>query len=137
LIRTSRPDTYGIAWNGKITRADVEHVLGVLRGELESHISVRLLVRIERMGGFEPTALFQSALVRAKFLGIRKVERYAIAGGPAWLDRYAAIMGRITGIEMRYFAASKENDAWAWLESRPLQESDSPQLRVTGASSVN
>lgn len=136
LITTSRPDTYGYVWNGKITRADVEHVLGTLRHELENHISVRVLGRIEHIGGFQPAAFLQSSLLRVKLLGLRKIERYALVGGPPWLPRYVALAKRITGIDMRHFDSATESEAWAWLEAKPKGEPGTLE-RGASASSVN
>ncbi|HET6332245.1 MAG TPA: STAS/SEC14 domain-containing protein [Polyangiales bacterium] len=136
LISTTRPDTYAYVWNGKITRADVEHVLGTLRHELETHISVRVLGRIEHIGGFQPTALLQSSLMRVKLLGVRKIERYAVVGGPKWLPQYVALMKKITDIDFRYFGFANEREAWNWLEARPLGE---PGMldRTAPANSIN
>jgi hypothetical protein len=136
LIPTSRSDTYAYVWNGKITRADVEHVLGALRVELETHMSVRVFGRIEHMGGFQPAALLQSSLMRVKLLGMRKIERYAIVGGPSWLPKYAALVKRVTGIDMRHFGLESEDDAWAWLEAKPKGEAGAFE-RGTSANSLN
>jgi hypothetical protein len=124
LIRTTRPDTYGWVWNGKITRADLDNVLGTLQVEMESHISVRVLGRIEHMGGFEPAVLLQSSVMRVKLLGVRKIERYALVGGPRWLPQSVRLAHRITGMDIRHFPLERENDAWDWLEARPRYESD-------------
>jgi hypothetical protein len=136
LITTTRPDTYAYVWNGKITRADVEHVLGTLRHELETHSSVRVLGRIEHIGGFQPAAFMQSSLLRVKLLGLKKIERYALVGGPGWLPKYVALAKRITGIDMRHFDSAKESEAWAWLEAKPKGESGTLQ-RGASASSAN
>jgi hypothetical protein len=136
LISTTRPDTYAYVWNGKITRADVEHVLGALRVELETHLSVRVLGRIEHIGGFQPAAFLQSSLMRVKLLGVRKIERYALVGGPSWLPKYVGLVKRFTGIDMRHFEIERENDAWAWLEARPKAEAGVSQ-RGASANSVN
>ena len=53
-----------------------------LERNLESHASARILLRIEHMAGIRPHALLRSALVRVKALGLRKVQRYAVVGGP-------------------------------------------------------
>jgi hypothetical protein len=136
LITTSRPDTYGYVWNGKITRADVENVLGTLRHELESHTTVRVFGRIEHMGGFQPAALLQSSLMRVKLLGLRKIEQYALVGGPAWLPKYIALAKRITGIDIRHFDGAQESEAWAWLEARPKGELGTLE-RAASANSAN
>lgn len=137
LIATTRPDTYAFVWNGKVTRSDVEHVLGVLKAELESHVSVRLLGRIEHMGGIEIGALLKSSLLRVKLLGLRKIERYAVVGGPSWLPRYADVIRRLTGVEMRYFAADREDDAWVWLEARPVSSAESAGGQAEAVAQAN
>ncbi|HKP55664.1 MAG TPA: STAS/SEC14 domain-containing protein [Polyangiales bacterium] len=119
MIATSRPDTYAMVWNGRIKPEDIEQVLGVLRTEFEAHMSVRVLVRIEDMGGIEPAALLKPGLLRVKLLGRRKIERYAIVGGPSWLERYLGFAKRISNVEVRYFPLAQEADAWAWLEAQP------------------
>lgn len=136
MIATTRPDTYGYIWDGKITRADVEHVLGPIRQELESHISVRVLARIVHMGGFQPTVLLQSSLFRVKLLGIRKIERYAIVGGPSWIARYVAVVKRLSDIDIRHYATELESDAWTWLEARPKGETPAVTHAIP-TSSVN
>jgi len=135
LIRTSRADTYGYVWNGKITRTDFEHVLGTLQVEMESQISVRILGRIEHIGGVEPSVLLQSSLMRVKLLGVRKIERYALVGGPRWLPQSVAFARRITGIDIRHFPLDRESDAWDWLEARPRYESDSFERTLSASHS--
>ena len=120
-ISTTRPDAYAFVWNGTITDQDVDDVLTKLERELESHISVRLLARIERMGGIRPHALLRSTFVRVKALGVRKVERYAIVARPAWIARYVDIARRLTTIDMRYFPIEREHEAWAWIEAEPAE----------------
>ena len=125
-IETTRPGTYAFAWTGAITNADVDTIVRKLEAEFESHISVRVLARIERMGGIQPRPLFRIALVRLKALGLRKVERYALVGGPAWLPRYASVVKQVTGIDVRHFTVEREGDAWAWLEALPHQQTARP-----------
>lgn len=125
-IETSRPDAYAFAWNGTITSADAHEVLEKLERVLESHISVRLLARIEHMGGIRPQALLRATFARVKALGLRKVERYAIVGHTAWLERYVELANHITTIEMRYFPMTREREAWAWIEAEPTTEDAAP-----------
>jgi hypothetical protein len=137
MIPTTRPDTYAFAWNGRISRDDVDRVLGVLKTELESHISVRLLARIEDMGGMELQALIKAAASRVKLLGMRKIERYAIVGGPGWLDRYVAIARAVTGLDMRHFPQDEERVAWTWLEAQPAAKEDSASGQAEAVSEAN
>jgi hypothetical protein len=137
LIATTRPDTYAFAWNGRITRSDIDHVLGVLRTELESHMSVRLLGRIERMGGIELGALLRSSLFRLKLLGVRKIERYALVSGPSWLGRYVGVARKLTGIDLRHFPREREEDAWSWLEAQPVSSAESAGGQASAVASAN
>jgi len=121
-IETNRPDVYAFAWNGTITRADADEVFEKLERELESHISVRLLARVEQIGGIRPQALLRAAFARIKALGLRKVERYAIVGHAAWLERYVELVNNLTPIQMRYFPLDREREAWAWIEAEPATQ---------------
>lgn len=86
---------------------------------------MRLLARIEHLEGIARGALFRSALLRLRLLGLRKIERYAIVGGPAWLGRYVRIARALRGIDVRHFPLDREHEAWTWLEAQPASKSDS------------
>lgn len=120
LIPTSSPGTYAYEWDGEITRATVEHVMGRLRRELEKHDEVRVIGLIDHVGSVQPSALLQSSLLRLKQLGFHKLERYALVGGPAWLARVIAVLGPLSGVEMRHFARADEGDAWSWIDAQPV-----------------
>lgn len=126
MISTTRPDTYAFVWDGKIKRRDLDRIARILELELETHISVRMLGRLEHMRGIEVRALLNPRLVHAKLLGARKVERYALVGDAGWLPGYVALVGRLSDIEMRHFPLSREADAWAWLQAQPVLQADRP-----------
>lgn len=123
MIATTRPDTYAFVWNGKINRRDLDRVVSVLEVEMQSHISVRLLGRIEHAGGIEVNALKNTALFRAKLLGVRKIERYALVGDARWLGAYARTVSWLSGIPVRHFPLEREHEAWAWVEAQPASRS--------------
>jgi hypothetical protein len=137
MIATTRPDTYALVWNGRIRAADMDQVLGVLRSELEAHMSTRMLVRIEHMGGIEPAALLKSSVVRVKLLGWRKIERYALVGGPAFLARYVRLVRRFTNIDIRHFTSAQESDAWTWLEAQPTSAAKSAAGQAEAVTQAN
>ena len=137
MIATTRPDTYALVWNGRIRPEDMEQVLGVLRGELEAHISVRVLFRIADMGGIDPRAIFKPAWFRVKLLAWRKIERYAVVGGPSWLERYVKLVDHITNVDFRYFTLAQEADAWAWLEAQPTLAAKSAGGQAEAVTTAN
>lgn len=119
FIETTRADTFAFEWNGKLTRADIGRVVETLRPSFESRASIRLLARIEDMGGVAADALLQSGLFSLKLLAMRKLERYAVVGGPGWLARYCQVLRRVIGRDIRHFTRDRERDAWSWLEAQP------------------
>lgn len=121
FIETTRSDTFAFEWNGKLTRADVGRAIETLQPAFQSRASIRLLARIEDMGGVAADALLQSGLFSLKLLGLRKLERYAVVGGPSWLSRYCQLLRGVLGRDIRHFTRDHERDAWSWLETQPRQ----------------
>ena len=58
--------------------------------------------------------------MRAKSL--KKLRRYAIVGGPLWIQASITLMQPFLSIELRAFEADEENEAWEWLGARPIEE---------------
>jgi len=110
-IATPRPDTFAFAWGGKLTRADLERGSAQLRALPVT----RVLARIERLDGLELAALW------IPWAGLKRIERFAVVGGPAWLPRAVKLTGAASGLELRHFTAARESDAWAWLDAQPVQ----------------
>jgi hypothetical protein len=104
-----------------VTEADIDDVVKKLEIEFETHMSVRVFARIEHLYGIRPRALFKSSLVRLKLQALRKVERYAIVGDAGWIDRYVAVVSKLTDIELRHFRLAQESEAWTWLEAAPSE----------------
>jgi hypothetical protein len=128
VMLTTRKDTYGFVWNGKISVEDAVEFENTLRPVIEKQDKVRLLGRIERLGGILPGVFTESGLFPLKRKLLRKIERYAIVGGPSWLPRYLGFMRSLSKIDVRHFDLASENDAWAWLEARPISKDQSSEV---------
>ncbi|MET0384869.1 MAG: STAS/SEC14 domain-containing protein [Polyangiales bacterium] len=127
VLHTTRRDSYAIVVNGKVTRADLDRVAHALNDVFEKHMGLRLLARIERFRGVELSALLAPELWQLKLAGARRVERYALVGGPRWLRPYARLVSHLTPVDMRHFEAQRELDAWTWLDARPVTN-DAPRV---------
>jgi hypothetical protein len=134
LIPTTRPDTFAIVWAGKISEADLTHVTNELDEALKTQPRLRLLARMDRIGGIAWRALFNAQLAHVKFVGARKIERYALVGDQNWLDGYVRMMRSVSGIDMRQFSIADEGPAWAWLEAQPAADSGDGRPPVEQAS---
>ena len=122
-IPTNRADTFAFTWNGTISVEDMTEFVRGMQPATAAHDRIRLLARIERLGGLVPGAITRSGLLPWKQSLFRKVERYAIVGGPAWLGRVVRVARRMSGIEIRHFEASGEHEAWLWIGARPALSS--------------
>lgn len=121
LIPTTRPDVYAFEWDGRASTDDIAAFVRLLREEFDKHDAVRVLARIKRFEGFDSAVLAKGELLSFKLRAAGKVQRYAIVAGPNWMKRYGVGIGALLGVEMRYFEASEEDQAWAWIGARPVQ----------------
>ena len=122
IIPTTRRDTFAFVWNGRISVEDAAEFARALKPVIESQEKIRLLGRIERLGGVVAGAITEGHLLSLKRALLRKVERYAVVGGPPWLKRYVGFMRSWTKIDLRHFDVAAESEAWAWLEANPVQK---------------
>lgn len=122
FIDTTQPGTYAVVWDGTPSTSDLRRVIEVLTPAFETRESVRLMLRLDNLAGIEPLSVVQSGFVPLKLLGLRKLERYAIVGGPAWLPRYVGLAARLVPFEIRHYNAAQEALAWRWLGAEPAVE---------------
>jgi hypothetical protein len=97
--------------------------VSTLKPAADSCEKLRLLGRLDHVGGMVPGAFTDSGLLSLKGALTQKLERYAIVGGPAWLSRNIGIVRALTKVDVRHFDPAAEQDAWAWLEARPVEPS--------------
>jgi hypothetical protein len=120
FIATESPTTHAFEIDGTLSREDTAQAIATLKAAFAEHDQVRLLARIKRLGGINPAALTQDGLISMKLEAIRKVERYALVGGPGWLARMIETLNPLFKTDLRHFALEDEDKAWAWLETRPV-----------------
>jgi hypothetical protein len=58
--------------------------------------------------------------MRAKSL--RHLRRYAIVGGPLWIQASVTLMQPFLSIEMKTFETEDESKAWEWLSAEPAEQ---------------
>ena len=95
-------------------------VINKFQAFLDSHESVRLLNRMKHFGGIDPPVFPQDGLVSMKLAAMQKIERYAIVGPPGWMSKIIENLNPVfPDLDIGTFPASREEDAWAWLDARP------------------
>ena len=122
FLTTDREDTLGFEVDGRFTSGEMEQLVGEFQAWLDRHEKVRLLCRMKRFGGVDPSVFLQSGLIPMKLSAIRKVERYAIVGASPWMRTMVETLGPLfSEMEIRNFAAEQEAEAWTWIEAKPSE----------------
>lgn len=85
-----------------------------LREDLDAHDRVRMLIRIDALS-LPSLSTFTNGFLSMKVDAFRKVERYAIVGGPDWIRAYVGAVGGLAPFAMKHF--EDEAAAWAWIQS--------------------
>jgi len=70
-------------------------------------------------------AFREHGLLEAKIRGWKKVDRYALVGALAWLERLAKLIGPTLGIQTRSFGPQAEREAWHWIGAEPVRDQGS------------
>lgn len=122
IIETDRPDVLGFELNGRISAADAEFAADYFNKTLAEDRSLRLLGRVKCIDGAELGALFGHKYLAMKVGMLKRLERYAIVGGPAWLCAWVSALDPLVSAELRYFPADREAEAWDWLGAHPRDE---------------
>jgi hypothetical protein len=118
MIETTAPHVVGFQVNGKIGPEDTRRLITAFNEAMEKHERIRVLVRVLSFAGVTLEALRQEGLVEAKLRGWQKVERYALVGGPTWIEGLTKGLAPLVGIETRHFSQENEAQAWRWLDGR-------------------
>ena len=122
VIESDRADVFGFELDGRLTRREIEAVSDYFQHRFEEPGSVSLLGRIRRIEGIDPLIFFSGNYFRMKLNALQKVDRYALVGGPAWLEGWVEWVDPLVKADIRHFDADEEGIAWAWLGAEPKSE---------------
>jgi hypothetical protein len=119
LIETDKPDVLGYEINGRVSAADAGAVADYFNEALGRGRPLRLLGRIRSIDGAELGPLLGHKFLEMKIGMLKRVERYAVVGGPVWLCAWIQALDPLVPVELRHFPADEEAEAWAWLGAHP------------------
>lgn len=130
VIETDRPTVWGFEIDGYLSADDIDAAVDHFAALLEQEQPLRMLARVRNLAGFAFGGIMDDDFFEMKLGMLRKIERYAVVGGPGWLSRWVTILDRmLPGIDIRHFAPEEEAAAWTWLEARPRHERPLPPDR--------
>ncbi|MCB5175846.1 SpoIIAA family protein [Microvirga lenta] len=118
-IGTTKPGVIAFEVGGRVGADDTRRLITLFNEAMDGHERLRVLVRVRNFDGVTLEALRQEGLIEAKMKGWQRVERYAVVGGPAWMEGLARGAAPFVGIQTRHFKPEDEAQAWDWLGAKP------------------
>ena len=121
-IATDRADCSAFDIVGHVTSADVENLFGLLEAAYALHERIDVLVRIVDHEGVDWSEISSQTLSEGKRLAKAHVRRCATVGEPNWIPNVTGFFSPSLDIELKHFRLDEEDEAWAWIGARPVDE---------------
>lgn len=99
--------------NGKLTKDDYQQFVPQVENLIKQHGKVRILMEMHDFHGWEPGALWEDVKFDVKHF--RDIERLAMVGDSKWEAGMAVFCKPFTTAKIKYFDASKADDARQWI----------------------
>ncbi len=116
-LELGKPGLVGFALSGRLDREESERGVALVRKRMQEAGCNRLLLVIRNWHGFDLDRLLSREVLSGKLEIARKLERYAIVGGPKWVRRYAEFTSAFVKADIKSFELKDQDEAIAWLES--------------------
>ncbi|TWJ08748.1 STAS/SEC14 domain-containing protein [Altererythrobacter ishigakiensis] len=116
-LELGKPGLVGFVLSGRLDREESERGVALVRKRMEDAACDRLLLVIRNWHGFDLDRLLSREVLSGKLEIARKLERYAIVGGPKWVRRYAEFTSAFVNAEIKSFELEDQDKAITWLES--------------------
>lgn len=117
-METGFPSIVGYKLHGRLHHADYKAFLPAVDAAVASEGRVRLLAQFEDFHGWDMRAAWDDFTFTRRHYG--DFDRIAMVGDRWWEAWLATICKPFTHAKVRYFDASKVDDAWAWLREGVL-----------------
>ncbi len=110
------PNVAAFEVNGKIRKEDIEFSKKLVIPFLNDEPPRRLLVRITDLQGIQPSTLFDQQMIAMKQEARKHLDRYAVVGGPDWLQHLVRSLAPLFSFEIETFDLDDEDEAWDWVK---------------------
>lgn len=116
VIDVGDPSIVAFELDGRIDRQNAEDAVSQLKATLDASNASRMMARVKNWQGFDLSALGSTSIAKSKAQFIKRLDRYAIVGGPDWLENVAETFGSLIDTEVKTFDLDEEEEALAWLK---------------------
>lgn len=119
FIETDNPLVLAYSIDGTISKADLEQAIVTVRPRLARELGpICVLGRFGDVRFSDPASFFHERYIGFKKDTLARVERYAIVGGPTWLQLMIEATAPFVPFDLRYFEKADEAAAWDWVGAR-------------------
>ena len=116
IIPTENPSIIAYDIDGNVTAADMDTAIAHVGPRLGNDTGpVRVLARVGELDVPSFSALLRERYLSLKKDTLRRLERYAVVGGPEWLRKSVQAMAPLFDFEIRHFTRADEAEAWQWI----------------------
>lgn len=119
-IETNSDNVFAVCIEGQASAADAENLFGLLEGAYALSNRLDLLIRAVDYDGADWNDIAAETIAAGRRHAEEHIRRCAIVGGPDWTARVNSFFAPKQPIELRYFRAEDEVEAWRWLDAREV-----------------
>jgi hypothetical protein len=116
LVDVGESSIVAFELDGRIDEDNAAMMIKDARLALEKTGARRMMARIKNWHGFDPSLLASGDIAKSKMEFIKRLDRYAIVGGPEWMDSLAETMSPAVDIDIKGFDLDEESEALEWLK---------------------
>ena len=103
-----------------LASSDVENLYGLFEAEAEGQNHIDMIVIFKEYDGIDWESLFNEDTARIRAEAFKKLRRYAIVGGPSWLNLAIEFFRPFGRIETKWFASENIDKAWDYIGAKPV-----------------
>lgn len=115
VLSNENADIVAFEVDGRVTRDGIDALYAHLAPLAQPGARLKLLNHVKHFAGFDPAILADPQYLQLKLTLLRHVARYAVVGGPSWLDGVAKVANPLLHMEIRHFPESDLEAARTWL----------------------
>jgi hypothetical protein len=131
FLETDNPLVLAFKFDGTMTPREMDHAMVELKPRLNKDLGpLNVLARIGDLAVSEPTSFLDSRYFAFKKDVLARVDRYALVGGPRWLELMTKGLAPLVPFELRHFPAEQESAAWEWVGAHPVDSTLSVILQA-------
>ena len=119
-IKTNRAGAIGFSVNGVLASSDVENLYGLFEAEAEGQNHIDMIVIFKEYDGIDWESLFNEDTAKIRAEAFKKLRRYAIVGGPSWLNLAVEFFRPFGRVETKWFASENIDKAWDYIGAKPV-----------------